>query len=189
MSRPFFASPNPCSFAEGELRSSVHTERYNHREKSHKMGKLLKKSAHARFHSYCLEWSPTKIAIFVDNHCTLTYARKDEGGVHDPTSWPFDQRFHLVLNLAVGGHWAGQQGIDNSLFPLSMEIAYVRVYQRQNGYAQAEQAALSPTAGGRAAEPGAQSPLQASQRSPDDRSGAPRCAAVDGTDTARGTVG
>lgn len=133
------------SFAEGELRSSIHTEKYNHREKSHKVGTLSKKSAHARFHTYSLEWTPTKIAIFVDNQCTLTYARKDEGGVHDPKVWPFDQRFHLVLNVAIGGHWAGQQGIDDSLFPISLEIAYVRVYQRP-------ERATSPIAGRRIPE-------------------------------------
>jgi hypothetical protein len=36
----------------------------------------------------------------------------------------------LILNVAVGGHWGGQKGIDDSIFPIKMEIDYVRVYQK-----------------------------------------------------------
>ncbi|RYD86861.1 MAG: glycoside hydrolase family 16 protein, partial [Sphingobacteriales bacterium] len=43
--------------------------------------------------------------------------------------WPFDKRFHLLLNVAVGGDWGGAQGIDNSTFPNAMEVDYVRVYK------------------------------------------------------------
>lgn len=43
--------------------------------------------------------------------------------------WSFDQRFHIVLNIAVGGSWGGQQGIDDSAFPMTMAVDYVRVYQ------------------------------------------------------------
>lgn len=39
------------------------------------------------------------------------------------------QKFHVVLNLAVGGNWGGKYGIDDTAFPLEMEVAYVRVYQ------------------------------------------------------------
>ncbi|KAG8468601.1 hypothetical protein KFE25_013684 [Diacronema lutheri] len=133
-------------FAEGEVRSSIHTERFNHRDKTHKVGITLRKSAHAKFHTYALDWTPTRLALFVDSQCVLTHARRDEGGVHDATAWPFDQRFHLVLNVAVGGHWAGQQGIDVSRFPCTLEIAHVRVFQRPHGYARPDAVArvLSP---------------------------------------------
>jgi hypothetical protein len=33
------------------------------------------------------------------------------------------------LNVAVGGNWGGAQGIDDTIFPRSMEVDYVRVYQ------------------------------------------------------------
>src|SRR5262249_33224193 len=36
---------------------------------------------------------------------------------------------HILLNLAIGGQWAGRYGIDNTAFPQSLDIAYVRVYQ------------------------------------------------------------
>ena len=45
-------------------------------------------------------------------------------------AWPFDNKMHLLLNIAVGGNWGGQQGIDDSIWPQRMEIDYVRVYQQ-----------------------------------------------------------
>jgi hypothetical protein len=47
-----------------------------------------------------------------------------------PAEWPFDQPEHLKLNLAIGGEWGGQKGIDETAFPLRMEVDYVRVYQK-----------------------------------------------------------
>ncbi|MCR5331440.1 MAG: hypothetical protein K6E62_09675, partial [Lachnospiraceae bacterium] len=43
--------------------------------------------------------------------------------------WPFDRRFHLLLNVAVGGDWGGARGVDDNIWPQAMEIDYVRVYQ------------------------------------------------------------
>jgi hypothetical protein len=36
---------------------------------------------------------------------------------------------HLLLNIAVGGNWGGQKGVDENIWPQKMEIDYVRVYQ------------------------------------------------------------
>ena len=45
--------------------------------------------------------------------------------------WPFDQPFHLVLNVAVGGDWGGAKGVDEAAFKGAgqvMEVDWVRVY-------------------------------------------------------------
>jgi beta-glucanase (GH16 family) len=42
----------------------------------------------------------------------------------------FDQPFHLLLNVAVGGNWGGAKGIDESVFPATMKIDYVRIFQK-----------------------------------------------------------
>ncbi len=54
---------------------------------------------------------------------------KNEGT--GPHAWPFDKAFYLKLNIAVGGGWGGQKGIDNTIFPQQMLIDYVRVYQQR----------------------------------------------------------
>jgi beta-glucanase (GH16 family) len=50
---------------------------------------------------------------------------KESGGT---AVWPFDAPQYLILNLAIGGTWGGQQGIDDSAFPARFLIDYVRVY-------------------------------------------------------------
>lgn len=79
------------------------------------------------FHNYGVIWSEEKLVFYVDDpeNVIHTYAP----GVKTAENWPFDQPGFFILNVAVGGTWGGAQGIDNSIFPTSMEIDYVRVYQ------------------------------------------------------------
>ena len=44
-------------------------------------------------------------------------------------SWPFDQPFYLILNLAFGGGWGGLKGLDTDILPQEYIIDYIRVYQ------------------------------------------------------------
>jgi beta-glucanase (GH16 family) len=45
--------------------------------------------------------------------------------------WPFDHPFHLILNIAVGGNWGGEKGIDTSIWPQRMEIDYARIFDKK----------------------------------------------------------
>ncbi len=47
------------------------------------------------------------------------------------SKWPYDKPFYLILNVAVGGAWGAINGIDTTAFPQTMEIDYVRVYQKK----------------------------------------------------------
>jgi len=38
----------------------------------------------------------------------------------------------MILNLAIGGNWGGQKGIDDQIFPQKFYIDYVRIYQKIN---------------------------------------------------------
>ncbi|USQ96459.1 glycoside hydrolase family 16 protein [Caulobacter sp. RL271] len=86
------------------------------------------------FHVYAVEWTPEAITWFVDGR---RYARaeaadwKRDDQVAGPA--PFDQPFHLILNLAFGGRWpegANAKGIDEAALPATMEVDWVRVSQR-----------------------------------------------------------
>lgn len=78
------------------------------------------------FHNYGLIWTEKKLVFYIDtpDNVIHTYAPASK----TPETWPFDQPGFIILNVAVGGTWGGAQGIDNSIFPQSMEIHYVRVY-------------------------------------------------------------
>jgi len=75
------------------------------------------------WHLYAIEWSKTKIDFFVDSTKYFTYANNEN-------NWTFDHPFYLILNLAIGGSWGGQKGIDDVAFPQKFVIKYVRVYKR-----------------------------------------------------------
>lgn len=77
------------------------------------------------FHIYSVVWTEQCIQFYVDGK---------ELGVPNtrsttlPQTWPFDQPFHLLLNVAVGGNYDGDP--DASIqFPQRLEVDYVRVYQ------------------------------------------------------------
>ena len=93
-----------------------------------KHGKLLVNDNSNAFHTYTLDWQDDMLTISVDNEAYFTYEKEYE----DPKHWPFDQPMYLIMNLAYGGNWGGQQGLDPEKLPQKMEIDYVRVYQQIN---------------------------------------------------------
>lgn len=76
------------------------------------------------FFTYALEWTDDKISWYVNGYLYATKTRADVTG-----RWPFDQRFHFLLNLAVGGNWPGNPN-SSTQFPQTFEIDYVRVYNK-----------------------------------------------------------
>jgi beta-glucanase (GH16 family) len=105
--------------------ASAHTYSYNHVQGTQKNNKISIPDCYETFHVYALEWDATEYRVYVDDVLYFTF--KNEGTGYK--AWPFDKRFHLLLNVAVGGNWGGAQGIDDSIFPRSMVVDYVRVYQ------------------------------------------------------------
>jgi beta-glucanase (GH16 family) len=76
------------------------------------------------FHNYQLTWTPNEILIGVDNINYFRYARNGAGYA----AWPFDFRQYLLLNIAIGGDLGGR--VDDAIFPVTLEIDYVRVFQK-----------------------------------------------------------
>ncbi|GGD66097.1 glycoside hydrolase family 16 protein [Croceicoccus mobilis] len=85
------------------------------------------------FHTFAIEWSEGRIEWFVDGK---SYQVQTAGDWYTPASddplSPFDRRFHLILNLAIGGGLAesrGLKGVDETGFPKQMKVDWVRVWQ------------------------------------------------------------
>ncbi|MDX1700322.1 MAG: glycoside hydrolase family 16 protein, partial [Melioribacteraceae bacterium] len=91
-----------------------------------KSGIIPVPTAITEFHTYAIEWYEDRIEFYIDDIFYFTF--NNENCCYK--EWPFDKRFHLILNIAVGGSWGGVQGIDQNAFPATMEIDYVRVYER-----------------------------------------------------------
>ena len=79
------------------------------------------------FHEFSLEWERGEIRWYVDGKLYQTQTKWGTANGEFPA--PFDRRFHLLLNLAVGGRWPGNPDPKTTL-PQRMTVDWVRVYQR-----------------------------------------------------------
>lgn len=112
------------------------------------------------FHDFAIEWVPGEIRWYVDGN--LYHVQNEWYTTAARFPAPFDQPFHLLLNVAVGG--AGGTPDNSSRFPQSMEIDYIRVYQSDNT---APQVMLDAPADGAEIEPGSEVVLRASPEDSD----------------------
>ena len=79
------------------------------------------------FHVFSLRWKENCIQFFVDGE---QIGESLTPTTTLPTTWPFQERFHLLLNVAVGGNLPGNPD-GSTVFPQQMEVDYVRVYQEK----------------------------------------------------------
>jgi len=79
------------------------------------------------FHVFTLEWEENKFRWYVDGILYQTQSSWYSANGDYPA--PFDQRFHLLLNVAVGGNWPGNPDNTTTL-PQSMIVDYVKVYKK-----------------------------------------------------------
>lgn len=113
-------------FKKDTVYGSIHTKSFNHSIGTQVTKGILIENPYTSFHTYAIEWTPEKISFFFDDKQYLGFDNQ-----HKTTAeWPFDAPFYLILNLAVGGDWGGQQGVDDPIFPASMYVDYVRVFQK-----------------------------------------------------------
>lgn len=88
---------------------------------------LEKGSFTNEFHVFALEWLEGEIRWYVDGKLYQTKKQWNTKGKSFPA--PFDQRFHLLINLAVGGNWPGPPD-QQTQFPATMLVDFVRVYRK-----------------------------------------------------------
>ncbi len=78
--------------------------------------------------TFGVEWRADTIRWFLDGYFYGMQTRDDLA----PERWPFDQEFHFLLNMAVGGNLGGP--VESGIFPATMEVDYVRVYDGVRPY-------------------------------------------------------
>ncbi len=105
--------------------TTVHTAAFNHTKGTQVGSATWTPNCEEEFQIYSIEWYPEKIDFFINKQKVFTFSNSGKGS----EEWPFDKRFHLLLNVAVGGNWGGVHGVDDSIFPQTMKVDYVRVYQ------------------------------------------------------------
>jgi beta-glucanase (GH16 family) len=103
--------------------SSLHTENFNWIKGTQSTNGVYCSSFSDSFHTYALDWDANQTTFLLDNKPFHTFHNTKKG----EKDWPFDQPFHLILNIAVGGNWGGR--VDDTIFPQQMLVDWVRVYQ------------------------------------------------------------
>lgn len=88
---------------------------------------LLIGSFASEYHTFTLEWEENEIRWYVDGTLYLTQTNWYSSNAPYPA--PFNQRFHIILNVAVGGNWPGDPD-STTTFPQTMLVDYVRVYKK-----------------------------------------------------------
>jgi beta-glucanase (GH16 family) len=114
-------------FEPGVIHQTLITRAFNYNSGAEQTKAFALPDACTAFHRYQLLWTDKFIVTGVDDE--PKFMLKNVKGGRD--RWPFDRPMHLLLNIAVGGTWGGQKGIDAAAFPARMEVDYVRVYQKK----------------------------------------------------------
>lgn len=112
-----------------EVSSSIHTQDYNHTKNTQKTHAMTLADAEGAFHTYALLWTADEITTYVDGKVQLNVKKSVLGSGHN--QWPFHYAFYPIFNLAWGGSWGGMNGVDEGALPCTMEVDYVRVFQKK----------------------------------------------------------
>jgi beta-glucanase (GH16 family) len=114
-----------AGYAPDLIYANIHTEAYNHLMGNNKGASALIPQPYKDFHVYAIEWFDNRIEFFVDNHKYFTFENENGGR----ETWPFAEKFYLIINAAFGGSWGGKLGVDDRILPQKFYIDYVRVYR------------------------------------------------------------
>ena len=109
------------------IQGSIHTPSSYGNTKN--FGRIQVADCDTTYHIYGMTWTPSKIEYWIDDP-TKPYYTYDPA-VKTPNNWPFNKPCFIIMNLAIGGNWGGAKGVDDSVFPQTYKIDYVRVYSYQ----------------------------------------------------------
>jgi beta-glucanase (GH16 family) len=114
-------------YEKDSIHGTVHTAAYNHIKRTQKGNAVFIENPYNKFNIYSIIWDKDKIEFLLNNKVYFVFKNESR----TKAEWPFDDPFYLILNVAVGGNWGGKKGIDNTVFPATMVIDYVRVFQKK----------------------------------------------------------
>lgn len=76
------------------------------------------------FHTYAIDWTAERIIFFVDGKSVYTFQPEEK----TEATWPYNQPFYFLVNMAIGGNFGGPE-VDDTIFPQTYIIDYIKVYQ------------------------------------------------------------
>ena len=122
------------SYDPNKVHFTIHSTANNHVDGTQaSSGPIVLESAEEEFHTYGLLWSEEYLKFYVDtvDNIQFTFQRPTD---YNTNNWPFSKPFYFLMNIAVGGNWGGNEGVEDTIFPAVMEVDFVRVYQVNQYY-------------------------------------------------------
>ena len=110
---------------KGQILGSAYSAAYNWNVGTGNTKQTTVSDACDVFHNYQLRWDENQLVIGVDDKYYFQFVNPKDG---DYRKWPFSNPQYLLLNLAIGGDLGGP--VDDTIFPVQMEVDYVRIYQQ-----------------------------------------------------------
>ena len=107
---------------------TIHSQANNHKNGTQlSTGFVPLPNIEEEFNIFGLLWEEERLVFYVNRpeQVLLTINRPED---YNQENWPFDKHHYFLMNIAIGGSFGGSNGVDDSIFPATMEVDYVRVY-------------------------------------------------------------
>jgi len=108
------------------IHATLSSANYNFKDSTQITAKTAVGDNQTEFHTYSMVWTPEYIEFLVDD---VSYLKQETDTVLGADRWryyPYDKKFNLILNVAVGGNWGGQ--VATNIFPQQMQIDSIKIY-------------------------------------------------------------
>ena len=103
-----------------EIHTTLHTQDSYGQSKNTKISTI--ETIEEGFHTYKAKWTEESITFYVDDNEVYVFNPE----VKDENTWPFNQPFYILVNMAIGGNFGGPE-VDDNIFPKEFEIDYIKV--------------------------------------------------------------
>ena len=103
-----------------EIHTTLHTQDSYGQSKNTKISTI--ETIEEGFHTYKAKWTEESITFYIDDNEVYVFNPK----VKDENTWPFNQPFYILVNMAIGGNFGGPE-VDDNIFPKQFEIDYIKV--------------------------------------------------------------
>lgn len=96
-------------------------------KKAANSGFIPLETANEEFHIYGILWTNEYLRFYIDDIENVSYSFLRPSSPNSD-NWPFSKSFFFAIDTSIGSEFADGNGVDDSIFPTSLEIDYVRVY-------------------------------------------------------------
>ncbi len=117
------------SWRPDSVLATIHSEANNHMNGTQiGTGFIPLTSIEEEFHNFGILWEEDIMQFYIDeiDNIILSIPRPKKP---NQSNWPFSNPHFILMNIAIGGNLGGVKGVDDSIFPATMEIDYVKVWQ------------------------------------------------------------